>query len=475
MHTAVGIKHSGSRCNKSPYPPQLRLPINYVLTILLLMTADATSAQSINSIDTSKNRERQTTIPQLYTSMSLNRTDIYVSEQLSVTVELLSPASAFNIRTQKLAITGADIFILGKQTVDTTRDAVPYRLETTSYAIYFKEPGQYIIPSLQTTATLPVSAGGANANSNPKLIIQSALRTVTVNKAPVAALEWLPASELAISAHWQTEGKAPKFIAGIPVTRNYTFKVQGQFPTAIPEPEFTFPEGIRHYLNPPLFEKLSDKSGVRGSLVQVVNLIPDQAGEYMLPSLTVKWWDINQQSWKSATVPEESIAVLPAQADSNSIHHQTHYKTYAILLAILSVALACCCLLLWQLLRRATRSPAPPINTEKQKWKALDKALKAENALEVRQALTAWYTAIRQSPLRYRIDQLAGNDQDMHASLQQLEASIFSYQGNRDINFDQLTRQLRQQRRSLLQQNRKKSARNTKSRDALHIKLYPSS
>jgi hypothetical protein len=504
MPAPVTIKTANTvnTVNTSAFMPLCRqISMTALYGLLILIVPQALLAQTFTTPGDDRSNALPGTaepvaLPQLFASMTVDRSEIYIGEQLNVTMEVLSPASAFNIRKQKLQIASADIHTLEKHTVDTSRDSIPYRLETIRHAIYFKEPGLYTIPALKVTATLPVSAGGTNADSNPKISVQSTEQLITVNQAPVTANQWLPASKLTIDANWTSAGEALQFVAGQPVSRQYVFNVTGQFPTAIPAVNFTFPSGIRHYQNPPQFEKHSDKSGVRGSLIQVVNLIPEQAGEYTLPSLAVNWWDTTNRRWQTATVAEESISVHPGQYGRSDGSH-TLYYTLIGLLAALSVALSGLCFYLWQRLRQTLSTPVP-VTTEKQAWKALDQALKSTSnvktkrdltlreAMEVRRALTAWHAAVNPSAPTNRIDQMATNDAAISTNLQRLEASLFRHtddnqcgqphdltddqSSDRQPDFKQLRKQLKSYRRSLILTTHTQTATDS----SRQMSLYPS-
>ena len=65
------------------------------------------------------------------TSVDIN--SAYVGEQVLVTVEVLAPTSAFNVRQQKMKLPGADIYVLQKKTVDDGK----YRSVSTRYAVSY--------------------------------------------------------------------------------------------------------------------------------------------------------------------------------------------------------------------------------------------------------------------------------------------------------------------------------------------------
>lgn len=438
--------------------------------LILSIPCDTASAQShpaadsaTPATDNSKTIVRATyaDLPDMFATLSLDQHDAFVSEQLSFQLEILTPTIAFNVRRPKLLLDGAEIYVLRKSTGRVERNNNTYNQQRFDYAIFFKKPGTYQLPSLKVTATLPVSAAGADAKTNPTISAQTTAHNLTIADAPVAASQWLPAAAVKLKSE-KTSQSAPT--AGQPITFEYQVTIAGQHPAAIPA--ITYPEltWARQYASPALVTPEADADGVRGTLKQTVNVIPERSGDFTVPAVAVRWWDINNREWQQAVLPEQQIVVQPGVVTSNarsSMH--SHWLTLLFLCTTLLFAATS----LWLLLRLRNHTqpgPATVKTTEKQAWKALQRALKQKQAKQVRQTLLDWYSAAEPSAVNPRLEQLAELHDGLGPHLQQLDESIYRTDNNtgtnnsvREPDYPTIANAVAAQRRLMRRQTRKQS------------------
>ena len=290
-----------------------------LLSIVLLSIVSAVALQRSTAADqnpTDRNATGKVTgmvLPQLVISTSTDRSHAYINEQVLITVDVLVPESAFNVRQEKLTVPGADVFTLSKTVSNTVHNDQPYQRISSRYALFFKLAGDQRVPSIKTSATLPVSAGGAGATSNPRISAASNPLTIDINPAPIAAANWLAAMSITAQSQWQFDGKNKSFVAGEPATRRYEVQISGQFPTAIPELNYSVPDGLRLYIDPPHIQKYNDKSGLGGTLTQITTIIPNQAGVYQIPSLQIDWWD-SCLLYTSPSPRDATLSRMPSSA-----------------------------------------------------------------------------------------------------------------------------------------------------------------
>jgi len=450
----------------------------WLFSFALLLLSLQSIAQQQNSTDGPQSTSvtesaTKHTIPKMYVVAKIDHSEAYVNEQILLSVNVMVPTTAFNVRQEKLTTDKADVFVLYKDVTETVRDNLPYQLIKTNYAIFFKAPGDHSIPSLRITATLPVSAGGANAKSNPKIGANSMQIDIKVKPAPVAAREWLPARNVTAESSWQLEGDGSAFIAGQPVARVYEITVSGQYPTAIPSLNYKMPDGIRVYSNPPVSERKNDKSGAAGTLTQLVNLIPGSAGSYHLPALDLKWWDIETLQWKNTTIPGETIEIQPSpvkeKADVNS-----HYRLLALLLAATTGILSILCVHLFYRLRsRPTDTPALSVHSEKKPWALVTKALNNGESQKARRHIVEWHSIINESTAKSRLEEIGTHDDELNDLLRQLDASVYSQSGCEKVNHKALKVKLSILRKTLKRSSRKLDRKkHSRSKQAL-TDLYP--
>jgi len=421
----------------------------------------------------------------LSATVSVDRNTVYVSEQLLVTVNVLGPVSAFNLREEKLIVSQADVYVLQKKKSEIIRNGSPYRLVSTSYALFFRNPGLHAIPSLTMTATLPVSAGGEGATTNPKISTSSQQLDITVNPEPIVSTGWLPARDVTAQSQWQFDGNPSEFIEGQPANKRYEIQITGQFPTAIPVLNYSVPDGVRLYVNQPSVEKHSDKSGIRGTLIQVITIIPERTGKHQLPSLAIDWWDIDNHQWQQTTIPAETINVSASPHVTAEVKSSYYRVILALAFATCIVCLACAFFYRKFRLTNASfqnyfqQGNSRSRGSEKQAWAKLKKALNARDPHRVRSAVVDWHSIINESDTFCRLDQISTHNKELRNAFNRLDASIYSHPGTTNyglagdvttVNYRALKAKLAQWRKKI-KQSGATSRQHNGSDD--RIDLYP--
>jgi hypothetical protein len=399
--------------------------------LLLSIPWGVTSAQSHLAVDSAApatDRKKSNAIathvelPDMFATLSLAQHDAFVSEQVNLQLEILTPTIAFNIRRPKLLIDNAEIYGLRKSTGRVERNNQTYDQQRFDYAIFFKKPGTYQLPALKVTATLPVAAGGASSTSNPVISAQTTAHNLTISDAPVTASQWLPAASLELKSTLTSQSPPT---AGQPIPFEYHVAITGQHPAAIPAisyPELTW---ARQYTSPPAVKLQADADGVRGILMQTVNVIPERSGEFTVPPVTISWWDINSKEWQQAVLSEKPVVVQPASVTSNV---RSSMRSRWLTLLFMCTTLLFAVTSLWLLLRLRNQTqplPATAKATERQAWRALQRALKQRRAKQVRQTLLNWYSVAEPSAINPRLEQLAEKHGGLGPHLQQLDESIY--------------------------------------------------
>ena len=454
-----------------------------LLSIVLLSIVSATALQRSTAADqnpTDRNATGSTTgnttgieLPQLVISTSTDRSHAYINEQVLITVDVLVPESAFNVRQEKLTVPGADVFTLSKTISNTVHNDQPYQRISSRYALFFKLAGHQRVPSINTSATLPVSAGGADATSNPRISAASNPLTIDINPAPVAAASWLAAMDITAQSQWQFDGKNKSFVAGEPATRRYEVQISGQFPTAIPELNYSVPDGLRLYIDPPQIEKYNDKSGLGGTLTQVTTIIPNQAGVYQIPSLQIDWWDSARQQWKQTSIAADSINVKPSTLADSKLQFSS-WKMATLLVMTTALATVSGGILLYQRRRTRTYLRAATRLTENQAWTSVKKALRAGNPHKTRSAVVTWYSTINNANTTVSIEQIGTSDTELRMLLNRLDALIYRNSYENKMDYRALKARLINLRKQLKQKGRNdRSGKRPRNESAGLIDLYP--
>ena len=133
-----------------------------------------------------------------------------------------------------------------------------------------------------------------------------------VNVLPIPAgysvKEWLPLSDLQLSATWSARNG---FKVGEAVTRTINIKAVGMNESMLPAIDFVDTPDIKQYPEKPV----ASEEVINGQVVtsaQINNVyIPTKSGDLVVPAISIRWFDVQNNKQQIATIPEEKIFVLP--------------------------------------------------------------------------------------------------------------------------------------------------------------------
>jgi hypothetical protein len=129
---------------------------------------------------------------------------------------------------------------------------------------------------------------------------------------------WLPAREVTLSATWSPAKLSAQ--AGDPVTLDLTLRATGLTAAQLPDLSsmLTLPRGLKDYPDQPKLNDSTQSGTLVGSREQTIALIADSAGRYVIPALTVSWWDTQSNQPRVATLAGRTLTILPALGSAPS-------------------------------------------------------------------------------------------------------------------------------------------------------------
>ncbi len=141
--------------------------------------------------------------------------------------------------------------------------------------------------------------------------IRSKALSIEIKPIPKSATQpWLPLTNLQLSASWPKAN--PEFRVGEPVTRTLAIVADGVTAAQLPEIHTEIPPGFKQYPDQPMLQDHKDENGVTAIRQEKIALVPTRPGEYVLPAITVSWWNVQTNRQELARIAEERIQVLPA-------------------------------------------------------------------------------------------------------------------------------------------------------------------
>ncbi len=140
---------------------------------------------------------------------------------------------------------------------------------------------------------------------------------LTLQVLPAAAAgpgPWLPASAVTLSQSFPEagDGDVVEGRVGEPITRAVTMSALGLTAAQLPPVEIPVPEGFKVYPDQPTLDQRITTGGILGERVERLAMLPTEPGEYRLPAVEMRWWDVQADKPRTARLDPVAVRVLPA-------------------------------------------------------------------------------------------------------------------------------------------------------------------
>jgi hypothetical protein len=283
----------------------------------------------------------------LEVAVEADRDDLMVQQQVPLVVRAFSARPLLDYAIEVPEVDGALLTRIGRDRGEiTSRAGRQYRVIERRFMLNPQRSGELRIPPITFDAELKTTSsarsgvrppipdlfddpmiermlGGIGGSPGFSMFergeparARSGPLTFEVASAPASfgGTHWLPASDLEIEDSWNPAdgGEPPRLTVGEPATRTLTLVATGLAGNQIPEIEIPAPDGFRVYPEKTEASTRSDGETLIGVSRQQVTLIPTSAGDRVLPKIAVRWWDIDDDSERSAVVPALPVQVVGA-------------------------------------------------------------------------------------------------------------------------------------------------------------------
>jgi hypothetical protein len=273
---------------------------------------ETTSPIEINVTETST-AEQVDQDSQVFVEAKSQSKSTYIGVPIVYIMKLYYSVSLNNLQMSNLNIPDAEIKSLGKESRYSEKvNGNNYDVIELKLLITPKKAGTLSIPPVKISGLIAGDNMGdifAMARAKP-FNITSKPQSLSVKDIPSSSNKatWLPAKQLNMNEIWSVN--SPTLKIGQPVSRTILVQAIGNSSTAIPEINVATPKGINAYPDKPVNDDSVNSDGLVGTKTFKITYIPTKSGNIEFPSVTVKWWDINSDSYKTAIVPAKSYAVV---------------------------------------------------------------------------------------------------------------------------------------------------------------------
>lgn len=253
--------------------------------------------------------------PNLFITSQVSATEIYVQQQITLTVKLHFSAELKRGSLTEPTLAGANILQVGKDKEnESIINGKRYRIIERIYAVSPQQSGKVVLKSPVFSGEIIQSSSRRSnflsfANSKPVSVVgDDVMLNVKAIPDSVSGV-WLPSELLALHQEWQPT--PDNFKVGDPITRTITLTAAGLSEEQLPKILMNVPEGLKVY--PDQAELHTGLNNERLVSQKVINfaIVASQAGEFTLPEISIPWWNTITNKQEFARIASQKITVQP--------------------------------------------------------------------------------------------------------------------------------------------------------------------
>ncbi len=250
---------------------------------------------------------------------------------------------------------------------NTEVNGVRYAGITETYVLYPQQAGEFHLPPAQVT--VPYAAAPPKTTTASVRFPALSFRA----EVPAAARDldyFLPTTSLTVQQRWSSPLQGVR--AGDSIERTITVTATKMQAMLIPPLPMDPPDGIRLYPEEPVVQDQKTSRGdfVYGRRIQAAKYFIQREGDYTLPPIELKWWNLSTHRLVTATLPAvhftaaanpDSVAELPPEAEPAPVAPMQHvswwrrYRHRVLVAAPLCFAGLFMGWLVWHLFPKAVR------------------------------------------------------------------------------------------------------------------------
>jgi len=254
----------------------------------------------------------------IFITSDISTKEAFVQQQITLTVKLHFSAELKRGSLSEPELEDANISQIGKDDeTETIINGKRYRVITRNYTISPQTSGEFVLrsPVFSGEIMLPSSRRGSFlsfAETKPVSVLGDDIALTIKPIPPSVDGMWLPSELLAIHQDWQPSPET--FKVGEPITRVITITAAGLAKEQLPELILDMPEGLKVYPDQPELHSGINNGRLVSQMVRNYALVASKAGEYQLPEVSIPWWNTQTNRFETATLPAQTISVLPNEA-----------------------------------------------------------------------------------------------------------------------------------------------------------------
>ncbi|PCK29671.1 BatD family protein [Pseudoalteromonas piscicida] len=249
-------------------------------------------------------RDDQQQSKDIFVNTELKTRNLYVQQAALYTVKLYIGKDLLDGQLSDPVSDGAIFTQLGKASEEyEIIDGRRYMVLTREYMIQPQKSGNFTIEP-------PVFNGQIRDNYR-RMATSAVGDSIDFSVSPIpadAADTWLPSEYLNFSEEWQP--KTATFTVGTPITRTLTLTAVGVTKEQLPEIQMEDVNGFRIYPDTSERKQITRDGKVISQLIVSFAYLPQSAGDFTLPEVTLPWFNTITKREEVATLPSKTLSVV---------------------------------------------------------------------------------------------------------------------------------------------------------------------
>lgn len=299
------------------------IPRNTGKLVIPALTVNGYQSTAINVEIIEQGSANSTQQQDIFITAELTNNDVYVQQLLALTIKL-----HIGVQLQRGSLTepnlpNATIEQIGK---DIESDGIVngkrYRIIERTYAITPEQSGEFTLDTPMFSGDIMVQSrrrsGFLSFGETKPVNISGDKLTLNVRPIPDnypidANNPWLPSELLTLHQEWQPASSQGKneFKVGEPITRTIKLTAAGLGKAQLPNIIMHAPTGLKVYPDQAELHSRMTKERLISQKIQNFALVASQAGEYVLPKISISWWNTVTNKYQQAILAEQTITVHP--------------------------------------------------------------------------------------------------------------------------------------------------------------------
>lgn len=256
----------------------------------------------------------------IFVTSELSSNEVYVQQLLTLSIKLHFAVELKSGNLTEPSLTGATIEKIGQdKQSDNIINGKRYRVIEQTYAITPEQSGEFTLKApLFSGEILQASKRRSSflsfAQTKPVSILGDELK-ISVLPIPTNYpnnAQWLPTDILTLHQEWPAGDK--QFTVGEPITRTITLTAAGLSKVQLPKLEMKSSRGLKIYPDQAELHANLNNDRLVSQKVQNFALVPSAAGEFLLPEMSVTWFNTITNRIEQATLPSQTLSVQAAEA-----------------------------------------------------------------------------------------------------------------------------------------------------------------